>query len=107
MNKKLPRVYVNGQSEKIENNKEMFYSKNTCTPLSNNDTSKDMLNALAVKKKINDIFSSNSFVYKTEVKIKIEDKEIIETIIAKTNNSLLTMQNKIIPICIIKDINIV
>lgn len=104
MNKKLPKVYVNKQNTKIENNKETFYSKEEQITLNNFDTSKEMANELIIKKRISDIFSSPKFIYKTKVLITTEESEKEEIIIAKTNNSLLTIENKLIPICIIKDI---
>lgn len=103
MDNKLPRVYVNNQNKKIANNIETYYSKEKkFDDLSNN--SKDLINNLIIKKKINEIFSSSRFIYKTKVLIKTEDEDREEIIIAKTKNSLLTYENKIIPICIIKDI---
>lgn len=107
MNKKLPKVYVNKQEKKIENNKETFYSKNEEMNLNTLDSSSELASELIIKKKISDIFSSPKFIYKTKVLIKTLEEEKEETIIAKTNNSLLTIENKIIPICIIKDIKIV
>ncbi|MBQ3142809.1 MAG: hypothetical protein IJB82_04810 [Bacilli bacterium] len=104
MNKKLPKVYVKKQENKILNNKETFYSKNEEINLNSLESSTEITNELIIRKKISDIFSSPKFIYKTKVLIKTLDDEKEETIIAKTNNSLLTIENKIIPICIIKDI---
>lgn len=104
MNKKLPKVYVNKQEEKIKNNKETFYSEQNNIIINNMDSSKELVDELIIKKRISEIFSSPKFIYKTKVWIKTDEEEKEEIIIAKTNNSLLTLQNKIIPICIIKDI---
>ena len=104
MNKKLPKVYVNNQKKKIDNNKETFYSKEADIVINGLDSSSEMIDELIIKKRISDIFSSPKFIYKTKVLIRTDEEEREEIIIAKTNNSLLTLENKIIPICIIRDI---
>ncbi len=107
MNKKLPKVYVNKQEKKIDNNKETFYSEKEKTHNLNNislESSNEKVNEIIIKKKINDIFTSSNFIYKTKVLIKTDEWEKEEFIIAKSNNSLLTIENKLIPICLIKDI---
>ena len=62
------------------------------------DKNQEEVDSLIIKKKINDIFSSPSFVYKMKVLITFKDKEEIVTIISKTNNILLTMEGKEIKI---------
>lgn len=105
MNNKLPKVYINNQNNKIYNNKETFYGRNTNNTYNNN--SKNINNELLIKEKINEIFSNPNFIYKVRVLIKTDEWEREITLIAKTNTSLLTIENKIIPISIIKDISVI
>lgn len=106
MNNKLPKVYINNQNNKIYNNKETFYGRNTNNTYNNNN-SKNINNELLIKEKINEIFSNPNFIYKVRVLIKTDEWEREITLIAKTNTSLLTIENKIIPISIIKDISVI
>lgn len=89
---KLPNVFVKKNYKLKDNNKELFYGNDKL------DKNQEEVDSLIIKKKINDIFSSPSFVYKMKVLITFKDKEEIVTIISKTNNILLTMEGKEIKI---------
>lgn len=91
MDKKLPNVFVNKQDKKINNNKEVYYSLD--------DVNKALLCdkniGLFVRKKINDIFESPNFIYKCDVKIETKNEGVIRAaIISRTNNYLLTIEDK-------------
>ena len=55
-------------------------------------------------KKINEIFGSLNHVYKSRVRITMNDGIIEEQIVGKTNINLLTIDNKLIKITDILDI---
>lgn len=95
---KLPKVYVNKKSSKSVNNEEVFYSNQKQNlKVKNEETIK--VNNLLIQKKINDIFSSPNFVYKVKVNVVLKDGgEKVLTLIAKTNDSVLTIDDKVIPI---------
>ncbi len=98
---KLPKVFVNKTSNKNVNNEEVFYSKKGKSVSKTLDSS-NVVNNLLVQKKINDIFNSPNFVYKVKVNVVLKDEgEKVLTLIAKTNDGVLTIDNKII---LIKDI---
>lgn len=99
MDNKLPKVFQNKIDKKINNNKNFFYSANK--PLES-DSQEELID---VRKKINDIFSSNNYIYKASVLIKMENKTIDTKIIGRNKDYLITMDNKTIPINEIKDIN--
>ncbi len=103
MNKKLPSVFVNVKDEPINNNMNLFYSRNSYDFKINNEED-TFINKLKINKKINDIFSSTHFVYKLPVLIKTEDGEFKTSIVSKTSDALLTFDNKKIEIDKIKDI---
>lgn len=94
---KLPKVYVNKISSKSVNNEEVFYS-NEGKSVSKTLDSSSVVNNLLVQKKINDIFNSPNFVYKVNVILTLKDGKREETLIAKTTDSVLTIDNKVIPI---------
>ena len=94
---KLPKVYVNKISSKSVNNEEVFYS-NEGKSVSKTLDSSSVVNNLLVQKKINDIFNSSNFVYKVNVILTLKDGKREETLIAKTTDSVLTIDNKTIAI---------
>ncbi len=92
---KLPKVYANPISQKIEHSQETFYSKDIRAI----DSSPQNINH-----KINAIFSDKSHIYKSKVRITFKDGIKEEVIVGKTNLNLLTMEGKLISIPEILDI---
>ena len=92
--KELPKVYASPIEKKIENNKDMFYSR----LFEEKNGSKNIV------KEIDKIFKSKDFVYKSKVSITTKD-EIIETnLVGKNASSILTLDGKSIRITDIIDI---
>ena len=102
MNKKLPNVFVNKNTGVIKNNKETYYSKEDS--VSNESLSSKNIKMIMVRKKINDLFNSDNFVYKVKAVITTGEGDRECTLIAKSNDSLLTIDNESIPISEIVDI---
>ena len=104
MKKELPKLFkgkvinsVNQKKTILKNNKEIEISNTK----PNNKTNK------SVKKQINDILNSSDFVYKADVKILLKNnKEIKKTIIGRTNNSLITMDDELIDVSSISKIDL-
>ena len=92
--KELPKVFVSPIEKKIQNNKDLFYSK----LLGDRKNTRDIL------KDIDNIFHSKNFVYKCQVEIVTKDGVSEETLVGKTGTSLLTMDGKAIPISEIREI---
>ena len=92
---KLPRVFANPISKKINNVQETYYG---------NDTRNIDVNPTNINSKINEIFSSKDHIYKSKVKITFRDKVSEEVIVGKTNVNLLTIDGKLIRITEIVDI---
>ena len=100
MNKKLPNVFANKNTGVVNNNKEIFYSGKKSLEGEINNSIKTII----IRKKINDLFNSENFVYKVNVVITTLDGDKECTLIAKSNDSLLTMDNESINISDIIDI---
>lgn len=98
MNKELPDIFVKNYNPK-DNNKEYYYSNNI-----NLDETKEQIDRFVLMKKINDLFSSVSFVYKTSAKVYLKDEEKIITVIGRKNNHLILFDGSIINIDDILDI---
>ena len=89
----LPKVFDSNTNKKFNNNKNTFYSKDMSS-----------INTKDIYQKINDIFSSPSYVYKANVEICLKDKTIIKRIIGRNKEFLITMDNDLIRISDILDI---
>ena len=99
----LPKVFRNNNTGVIKNNVEQYYSKEDNLK-TNLELTNDNMKPIIIKKKINDIFNSNSFIYKVNVIITTIDGDKECTLIAKNNDSLLTLNNEKILISDILDI---
>jgi hypothetical protein len=97
MEKKLPKIFANKIDKKLNNNSSYYATKDDkqiVVKKSDNN----------VNKKINNIFNSTRYVYKADVKIVLKDKTITKKVIGKNDNSLITIDNELIPISDIMDI---
>lgn len=96
--KKLPELYTNSFDKKIDNSQEFI----TIT----NKSQKEIkpLTKYEINNKIDKLFKSNNYIYKIKAEIKLQNKTIAETIIGKTKNNLITLNNELINIDDIKDI---
>ena len=75
----------------IKNNKEVYHYRGISDDIEIIDESKDF----NVRSVLNDIFDSDSFVYKSIVEITLKDKtKLKEEIIAMKDSYLLTLSNK-------------
>ena len=91
--KSKPKIY-HDTNKQFNNNKKVFLSY----------LEKNKSNELDIRKKINNIFNSKDFIYRTKVNIKIDNQIIEKKIIGIKNNNLLTIDNELIPIDTIEDI---
>lgn len=99
----LPKVFRNNNTGVIKNNVEQYYSKEDNLK-TNLELTNDNMKPIIIKKKINDIFNSSAFIYKVNVIITTIDGDKECTLIARNNDSLLTLNNEKILISDILDI---
>lgn len=86
-----PKVFANTINKTIKNNKEVYHYRGISDDIEIIDDSIDV----NVRSVLNDIFDSDSFVYKSIVEITLKDKtKIKEEIIAMKDSYLLTLSNK-------------
>lgn len=102
MNKKLPNIFVNKNTGIVKNNKEFYYGKDNI----NNETKiiDNNMKDILIRKKIDDIFNSSSFIYKARVIITTKDNDKEYTLIGRDKNKLLTIDNETILISDVLDI---
>ena len=92
-----PEMYRGNIKKEFNNNKSIYASYNNKVEVKVYDTSE-------VRKKINDIFSSSNFIYRTKVNLLVDNQVLTKKIIGVYNDNLVTIDNEHIPINIIKDI---
>lgn len=91
---KLPNVFASPINKKLNNYQDLYRS----------DRAVKSYNPKDINKKINEIFGSLNHVYKSRVRIIMDDGIHEEEIVGKTNINLLTIDNKLIKITDILDI---
>ena len=91
---KLPNVFASPINKKLNNSQDLYRSDSTTKSYNPKD----------INKKINEIFGSLNHVYKSRVRITMDDGIHEEEIVGKTNINLLTIDNKLIKITDILDI---
>ena len=104
MDKKLPKVFANKIDKNITNNEKVY-----CSSKKSNDeelSRKSKIDDKNIYQKINDIFSSEKYVYKANVDIKLKSGTKTAKIIGHNNGYLITIDNELIPLSDIEDINL-
>ena len=101
---KKTKLFVNKIEKPLNNNERVYYSSNDKKEVVNTSRNNDLNQTL--NQKINSIFKSSTYVYKAEVKIKLEDKEVVKKVVGKNQKYLITMDNELIPIADIIDIEL-
>lgn len=92
-----PKMYRGVIDKNLNNNRNIYASYSNKSDIRVYDSSE-------VRKKINNIFNSDTFIYRTKVNIIMSDRDIIKKVIGVYNNNLVTIDNEHIPISEIKDI---
>ncbi len=96
MNKNLPKVFVVPMDKKLNNNKDIFMSKEESFRKEKEET-------IDINE-INKIFNSKNHVYKTRVFIKTQKKQEEVDLIGLKKDNLLTLDGKLIPLTEILEI---
>jgi len=92
-----PKMYQNKIDKVFHNNKIVYMS-------SDNNKTFDVYKVNDIRKKIDEIINSSSFIYRTRVNIVINNEVISRKIIGVIGDKLVTIDNEYIPIENIKDI---
>ena len=96
MNKKIPNIYKKEITKDHINNKTVSSVKKE---ISNTKTDN-----ISVSEKLNKLFKSNRYVFNIGVIIKTKKKDYDTKIIGRIKNSIITMEDDVIPIIEIDDI---
>lgn len=102
MKKDLPKIFrKNVESNHITNKKVYYGSERSSYDTVNNINSYDLM---TVEDKIKKLFKSSRYIFNIGVIIKTDKKDYDTRIAGKVKNSLVTVNNDIIPIVEINDI---
>ena len=93
---KMYRCEVN----KKFNNNQSFYS----SYYHHDDNTFKLQDLNDIRKKINNLFESPNFIYRTKVNLVINNQILSKKVIGLYNNNLVTIDNEQIPINLIQDI---
>lgn len=93
-----PKMYRGEVNKEFNNNRSVYAS------YSDKGTNSFVYDINEVRKKINDLFNSNTFIYRTKVNIVVDNKILTKKVIGVYNDNLVTLDNEYIPINMIKDI---
>ncbi len=96
MNKKIPNIFKKNVTKDHINNKTVSSVKKE---ISNKKTDN-----ISVSEKLNKLFKSNRYIFNIGVIIKTKKKDYDTKIIGKIKNSIITMEDDVIPIIEIEDI---
>lgn len=104
MKKNLPKIFKNEIKKTNLNNRNIYYSLNETKNLNKLDKKDDFDNLNYVEDKLKKIFKSSRYVFNIGVIIKTNKKDYDTKIAGKVKNSIITIDNEIIPIIEINDI---
>ena len=92
-----PKMYRCEQKKNFNNNQSIYTSYEPSNYYKVTDS-------IDIRKKINNLFSSPNFIYRTKVNIVVDNQVLTKKIVGVYNNNLVTIDNEQIPIDLIKDI---
>lgn len=101
--KRLPKVYQNDFNKKIKNNREVCYLDQERSSTSHTVESSF---PHSVEDALLEIFSGVGYAYNIPIILTTTNKVYETSLIAKTKNNVITLDNDIIPISDIKNIDI-
>ncbi len=107
MDKQKPKVFANQINKQINNCQKIYYSK--LDRMTYKKPMKDKLDRfikMGVNQKINALMSLPKYLYDVNLVITTEDEVYETNIVGKNNSSLITTDNKLIPIGEIVDISV-
>lgn len=97
--KKLPKIYQNNINKTIKNNKNVCYLKDDMSQPQKEDNQ-------SIETTLDKIFSGIGYSYNIPVLIETPTKVYDTSLVAKTSNNIITLDNEIIPLTNITSLKI-
>ena len=106
MKRILPSIYKSKVKNNSKNQKQSICSFNEKNEYIDNFSKEEIYEEKTVNRQIKDIFNSPNYVYKADVSITtINGENFKKTIIGRTNNSLITIDDELIDVSKISKID--
>lgn len=102
--KKLPEIFKKNIEPNHINNKKVYYGSQEEKTFRNSEKTNTVNDNISVEDKIRKLFKSSRYIFNIDVVIKTNKKDYDTKIAGKVKNSLVTVDNEIIPIVEINDI---
>lgn len=104
MMKKLPEIFRKKVEPSHINNKKVYYGSQEEKLIRNSEKVGNIDDNMSVEDKIRKLFKSSRYIFNIDVIIKTDKKDYDTKIAGKVKNSLVTVNNEVIPIVEINDI---
>ncbi len=104
MKKELPKIFKKNVDLEHSNNKRVFYASENKETLVKNDDTNSYRSLSTVEEKIRKLFKSSRYIFNINVIIKTDKKDYNTQIAGRIKNSIVTVDNDVIPIVEINDI---
>lgn len=97
MQKKLPKIYQATFSHKIDNNDKVFYSANEKVSQNSKGNTRQE-DTKTIDQTLNELFKTTGYIFNIPVEIKTNRGNLNTKIAGKVKNTLITLDNDVIPI---------
>lgn len=104
MSKKLPGIFKKDVDVIYSNNKKIYYAEDTINNKLRDSNNNFDSNSLSVEEKLRKLFKSSRYIFNINVLIKTKNREYDTKIAGKVKDSVVTVDNDVIPIISIDDI---
>ena len=103
--KQLPPIFK--VSNNIKDTNQKYYHEKVTNKIKIEKQEKSIDNDLSIEEKINKIFKTKGYAFNIPVKITFSNKTINTYLALKKNDSIITLDNEVIPISTITSLEII
>lgn len=103
--KQLPPIFKVGNNIKDTNQK--YYYEKATNKTKSKEIKKSIDNNLSIEEKINKIFKTKGYAFNIPVEITFSNKTVNTYLALKKNDSIITLDNEVIPISTITSLEII
>ena len=102
--KQLPPIFK--VSNNIKDTNQKYYYEKVTNKIKPKEIKKTIDNNLSIEEKINKIFKTKGYAFNIPVEITISNKTVNTYLALKKNDSIITLDNEVIPISTITSLEI-
>ena len=102
--KQLPPIFK--VSNNIKDTNQKYYHEKVTNKIKEEKIEKNIDNDLSIEEKINKIFKTRGYAFNIPVEITFSNKKVNTYLALKKNDSIITLDNEVIPISTITSLEI-